>query len=281
MRYRNFQRGITLVELLVAMAIFGLFLAALGGFFASNNRISRQQISAADANLALRQSLLRMTEVITQAAYIYPAGQSITLTSGSESVTVTTGADVLAVLVPAGNVYCTITTRDYCGFLYRIQDRAPFTNILGDTAKTQFALIEWQSHGLSWAKNTRPTATLTSWGNATRAVMADSIVPSTTTNGSSLAAVANLTISQEAPILDDQNSLFDIADTARNEADGLISGVAPRLVIAAKNGSAESVRAANIFSRAIPRAMQPVPRTTTAPAATTTGSPSGTGSSTD
>jgi prepilin-type N-terminal cleavage/methylation domain-containing protein len=269
------QRGITLVELLVAMAIFGIFLAALGGFFASNNRISNQQISAADANLALRQSLLRMTEVITQAAYIYPAGQSITLTSSGQSVTVTTGADVLAVLVPAGNVYCTITTRDYCGFLYRIQDRTPFVDVLGSSAKTQFALIEWQSRSLSWTKNTLPTSTLTTWSNATRAVMADSIVPftPTNTNGSSLSAAANLSISQEAPILDDQANLFDLNATARNEADGLVSGVAPRLVIAAKNGSAESVRAANIFSRAIPRAMQPVPRTATVPAATTTGSP--------
>jgi prepilin-type N-terminal cleavage/methylation domain-containing protein len=254
------NNGITLVELLIAMAVFGIFLAALGGFFASNNRVSNQQISAADANLALRQSLLRMTEVITQAAYIYPSGQNIILTpAGGSAVTLTTGADVLAVLVPAGTSYCNLTTRTYCGFIYRIQNRNPFTALLGTTSRTQFALVEWQSRNLTWNQNTLPTTTVNAWAGATSAVMADNIVSSATAQDSSLANVNNLTISQESPILDNQNSLFSLDPASRNQANGLVSGVAPRLVIAAKNGSAQSMRAANIFSRAIPRAMLPIP----------------------
>jgi prepilin-type N-terminal cleavage/methylation domain-containing protein len=260
MRTLTLRKGVTLVEMLIAMAIFGTLLAILGAFFGSNSRISNQQISATDANLSLRQSLLRMTEIITQAAYIYPAGQTITLTGGS-NVTRATGNNALAILVPAGTTYCMISTANYCGYLFSIENRTDFTAILGTSSSTQFTLVEWRSDGLIWAINTFPPTSVATWANATRAVMSDNVVPSTVTNGSSLAAVGNLSISDESAIYDDDIT-FDFTNAGRNANNGLIGAVAPRLVIQSKNGSTKATRATNIFSRAIPRAGQPIPITT-------------------
>ncbi len=252
------RKGVTLVELLIAMAIFGVFMVMLGAFFSTNSRASNKQISATDANLSLRQSLLRMSEIITQAAYIYPAGQTITLNLSGTTVTRTTGSDVLAVLVSAGTTFCKLSTATYCGFLFSIENRTDFAAILGTASSTQFALVEWRSDGLSWAINTFPPTSVATWANAARAVMSDNIVPSTVTNGSSLAAANNLAISDESAIFDDDVT-FDLTTSGRSANNGLVGAVAPRLMVQSRDGSTKAVRATNIYSRAIPRAGQPIP----------------------
>ncbi|MGL4609124.1 MAG: PulJ/GspJ family protein [Trueperaceae bacterium] len=250
------RKGFTLVELLVATAIFSIFLGALTFFFSSNSRISNQQMSSADANLALRQSLLRMTEIVTQASYIYPSGITVTLTNNHTALT---GANALAVLVPAGTTYCQLTTAKYCGYVFSLENRANYINTLGAADVAGSALIEWRKDELVWNANTVPASTLLDWKTATSSPMADRIVPSNQVNGSNLAATTLLTLSQESPIFDDNSGVFSIATGSASNANGLIAAVAPRLVIQAKQGSGNIARSTQIFSRAIPRAGLPTP----------------------
>ena len=76
------QQGLTLVELLVAMALIGIVMTALLNFFTQGSRISTQSSSRAE----LQQEILNAQQLIAgklkEAFYIYPPGSSnITLTT--------------------------------------------------------------------------------------------------------------------------------------------------------------------------------------------------------
>jgi prepilin-type N-terminal cleavage/methylation domain-containing protein len=170
----NKQRlGLSLVELLIAMAILGILLATLSAFLISNQRVTSQQITAATLNNDLRLAFLRMSDVISQAQYIFPPDQKLMI-NGAEY---TTGAQALAVLVPAGTTYCPIA-KDYCGFAFTIEDRTPFEDQLGANAgTTNLALIETNLRGIEWKKDQLPTAmpTLYTWNTLNRFPITDSV----------------------------------------------------------------------------------------------------------
>lgn len=248
--------GVSLLELLVAMSVFSLLIVGLSQFFSINTRISKQQILGAEAGEVSELSLLRMSEVLLQAHYIYPANQTISITpvGGLLSRTLTTGSNALALLVPSGTTYCPGTTKTYCGFIYSIEDRSAFSSILTTEAKTDKALIEWRTSNLLWAKNVFPSVTISTWTNVSWGVLADSVDAS----ASDLASVQKLTSSRESSIYDDDNA-FSLLPSNRNAANGLILGVEPSIAIRYGSDSKLSSKSSYIFSRAIPRASLPNP----------------------
>jgi prepilin-type N-terminal cleavage/methylation domain-containing protein len=183
----SLQRGLSLVELLIAMAILGILLAMLSAFLIDNQRVTNTQITAATISNDLRLAHLRIGEIVSQAHYIYPSGQNLSL----GTTTFTTGAAALAVLVPRGTTYCkaqgaTATARDYCGFAYVIEDRTPYVSLLGLGDTTNQVIVEYKVEGLEWnptkaanAKET-PAEFLTSWPAASTSPVADSVNPAAT-----------------------------------------------------------------------------------------------------
>jgi prepilin-type N-terminal cleavage/methylation domain-containing protein len=146
--------GFSLVEMLVAMGILGLLLAMLSGFLISNQKVTSQQITAATLNNDTRLAFLRMSEVISQAHYIFPPNQTLIL----NGKTYTTGSSTLAVLIPAQTTYCPIA-EDYCGFAFTIEDRTPYAAILGvNTGTTNLALIETTKRGVAWQQSSSSAA---------------------------------------------------------------------------------------------------------------------------
>ena len=253
-------KGVSVLELLVTLAILGVVLAALSAFFSANLRLSDEQTDLADANLAVRLSLLRMSEIVSQAHYIYPAAQTITL----EGKTFTTGPDTLAILVPVGTAFCDPTSTDstYCGMLFTIEDRSTYAGFLGANAASNFVLTEWRAlNRLTWDQSTVPAQSLTNWGAAElpAGVLADSVLPASAANGSSLAAAADLTIARETPLYDDE-SKFLYSNADRTSAQGLVQSVNVRLVVRSNARNQGDVsRSSFAYARSIPRGAQPNP----------------------
>ncbi|GGM17986.1 PulJ/GspJ family protein [Deinococcus aerophilus] len=77
------QAGFTLLEMLVAMALIGIVLTALVSFFTQGSQASAQSSSRAE----LQQELLNAQQLISgklrEAWYVYPPGQTITMTGTS------------------------------------------------------------------------------------------------------------------------------------------------------------------------------------------------------
>lgn len=248
------QQGFSLVELLVGMAILGILLAAVSTFFVSNQKLATEQLSAVSIENNIGLTELRLREVIAQAHYIYPAGQ--TLTAGGKVFT--TGAEVLAVLIPedAENAtYCTGSDEEYCGYVFAIENRADFESILGGgTGTTGFALIETQVPNIAWDARTVPE---TNWINASRsrAPLMDSIDPT----NSSLADVADLQLARN-PSLDD--STFDFSATVTTaSADALVKDVKVRLGVKVnfRGKDLTRERIVTVNTRSIPRGTLPNP----------------------
>lgn len=251
--------GLTIIEVLIAAALLGILLAALGSVFTTNLRVSTQQISAADAELTIRLSLLRLQEIISQAHYIYPAGQTLTLQTADGPRTFTTGADALAVLIPQTGTssYCPGTANLYCGRLYSIEARTPYQAILGaDTAATNYALIEWQAENIVWQQNRVPAVAITTWADTRPNVMADSVIPAAS-GGSSLAAADNLNLASTGAIYDNDAVPRFTSTGAQDVPSALIAAVAPNLIVDYGRGRVE--RSSYAFSYAIPRTQQPNP----------------------
>lgn len=116
--------GFTLVELLVGMALMGIVLGALLSFFTQGTRISSQSSSRAD----LQQEVLNVQQLIVgklrEAWYIYPAGQTLTLSSAVTTRNPVTGNQtwntsthpILAMILPPSNtaLACATATPDGC-----------------------------------------------------------------------------------------------------------------------------------------------------------------------
>lgn len=101
------RKGLTLVELLVGMALMGIILTALVSLFMQSSKASMQSSARAD----LQQETLNAQQLIAgklkEAWYIYPQGQTITMTSTALTRrpaggnTWTVGTDpILAMLLP-------------------------------------------------------------------------------------------------------------------------------------------------------------------------------------
>lgn len=251
------RRGFSLVELLVAAAVLAIILAILGGFLVSNARISTRQMSSAEANMTLQQSLFRLTEIVSQAHYIYPAWLEISASSKTGSKTFKTGRDVLALLVPVGSNYCRPSnpSERYCGFIFSIEPRTPYEALLGeDAGVTGNVLVEWTADDIDWQSNELPP---TIWPSVQAGVLADSIASGE--EGSSLSAPANLHLSTTQSLFDEDAGFLVQEGTSVANPKALIGSVEPRLIVRYKaKPTIEVSREAYAFSRAIPRGDQPI-----------------------
>jgi prepilin-type N-terminal cleavage/methylation domain-containing protein len=251
--------GLSLVELLIAMAILGILLAMLSAFLISNQRVTTTQITAATLSNDVRLAHLRISEIISQAHYIYPSG--ITLTINDK--TFVTGKAGLAILVPRGTTYCkaegtTAKKQDYCGFAYVIDDRTPYTSLLGLGDPSDEVIAEYKVEELPWdpkdaiSNDKTPAEFLTNWGiKAVANPVADS-VDSTTTN-----LAGNLSPASRKSAFDDKAG-FDLT-TPTDNAKALISAVTSTIALKRTiNGKPVSVSRDNyVFSKAIPRSALP------------------------
>jgi prepilin-type N-terminal cleavage/methylation domain-containing protein len=268
-RLESHKLGLSLVELLVAMAILGILLAMLSAFLISNQRVTTTQITAATLSNDLRLAHLRIGEIISQAHYIYPSGQNLTI----DGKTFTTGATALAVLVPRGTTYCkaegaTVTDTDYCGFAYVIEDRTPYVSLLGLGDTTNQVIAEYKVEKLKWSPldttnaGKTPAEFLTVWDDPEVSPVADS-VDATNTNlagiifaGTTKEKVA-LTMSSRTGTFDEKaNFSTTVLD---NDKKALVSGVTSTITLErTMNGKPISVSRDNyVFSKAIPRSSLP------------------------
>ena len=255
------KTGFSIVELLVAMAILGILLGVLSMFLISNQRVTSSQITAATLNNDTRLAFLRMSEVISQAQYIFPAEQTLTL----GTTNYITGQNTLAVLVPGGTTYCNLTgSAVYCGYAFTIEDRSPFSAMLGpDGGLSNLALIETRCKGLVWIRNEVPTATLNRWDdsgmtctagatNFTRFPVSDAV-----DSTSDLASQTRLTPASYSDF--DKGFIYQIdtdkSQDPRNQSNGLVASVNSYLHLKRQlQGKDIKVERENfVFSRAIPR----------------------------
>lgn len=245
--------GFSLIELLVSMGILGILLALLSMFLVSNQRVTTSQITAATLENDTRLAFLRMNEVISQAQYIFPEGQTLIL----NGQTFTTGAQAIAVLIPTHTTYCkTSDPGSYCGYAFTVESRTPFESLLGPSEGTSsLALIETFVMHLDWPQNAIPAQenTLYSWSSKgrpddfRRSPITDSIDSSKTNlyAASKLAGYSDF----------DRGFKMDDADTSND----LLQAVEPALYLKRDiNGKTVGIeRSSFIFSRAIPRSMLP------------------------
>ena len=247
--------GFSIIELLISMGILGILLGLLSTFLISNQNITRDQITQVTLENDARLAFLRMSEVISQAQYIFPQGQTLIL----DGQAVNTGNTGLAVLVPAGTTYCAdAEDESYCGYAFTIEDRTPFNAVLGPDAGTSgLALIETFIEDLEWEKETVPSleASVYTWtphgnNNFRRSPITDSIE----------AGTSNLMLTTKTATYSDFDvDKFDFSQDDALTADDLLLAVESKLFLQrkVKGKNLNIERNSFVFSRAIPRSKLP------------------------
>ncbi len=248
------SKGISLVELLVAMAVLALILSLSSRLIFQNQDITTRQVLAGRVNEDVRLATLRISDVVSQAAYIFPNNATITVQTGATTTAVFTGDDALGVLLPPRTAYCPLTTTQYCGYLYRLEARAPYAADLGNSpGNSGWVLVEYQARGLTWNANTNPTSVANNWASASfssRGVVADSV----TDNDTDLSLLAFAGIASEVDrILAIPSGTVSVS---LNSTNALIGSVQVRIGIAYSNGL-QATRQSDILARGIPRAVPP------------------------
>lgn len=257
-------QGFTIIEVIISTVILGILLAITTALLGSTQQLAYRQINSGDVDQDARLALLRIGEVASQAAYIYPASQALTVPGGT---TVTTGARALALLVPAGTPYCPVatgvtTSSQYCAFIYRTLARSTLVATLGAQPRNNSGsvLVEDRIQGVTWnspsdaSSTTLPTAALTNFNtypaaNVTQGVIADSV--STTTGDTTF---ATLQVSSTGSSYD--KSFATSPTTANTNANALIQAVQPQITLAYTNGISVK-RSTFIYARSVPRGAPP------------------------
>lgn len=247
-------KGISLVELLVAMAVLAVILTLSSRLIFQNQDITTRQVLAGRVNEDVRLATLRISDVVSQAGYIFPNNATITVQTGATNTAVVTGDDALAVLVPPRTAYCPLTTNQYCGYLYRLEERTPYAADLGNTpGNSGWVLVEYQARGLTWNANTNPTSVASNWTSASfrsRGIVADSV----TDNGTNLSVLSFAGVASEVDrILAIPSSTVSVNLDSPN---ALIGSVRVEIRIAYTNGL-QATRQTDILARGIPRAVPP------------------------
>jgi prepilin-type N-terminal cleavage/methylation domain-containing protein len=166
---RRRRAGLTIIELMVAMAILGVVLVVTTNLIVKNQQIAGDQIRQHSAREDLRMALVRVSELFSSAAYVYPRSQTLTLPTGA---TVRTGSKALAMLIPWGTPFCndggsnpanwydpTSPHRDkYCAVVYTLERRSNYVGDLGRNPKaSDWVLVEYLIKWVDWPVNTIPT----------------------------------------------------------------------------------------------------------------------------
>jgi prepilin-type N-terminal cleavage/methylation domain-containing protein len=170
------HQGFTLVELLIGMGILGVILVAAAGLLQSNQRVTSDAQTRSNAIGDARGAISRMTETLSQAAYIYPEDSTITFSYPSgKTRQVTTGRDAVAALIssttPAGSA------PQYRGVIYYLADRndARFTDDLPSIATDRIAqnvLVEATIPDIGWPSATLPVMI---WNIVSEGVLVDGV----------------------------------------------------------------------------------------------------------
>ncbi len=260
----NRQAGFSFIELLISMAIFGLIMLGLNSLLGASNKVTQGQGNAAYATMAARKSLLRITDIVSQAHYIYPSGQVISLelsTGGTKEMV--TGENALAILLPEGTTYCPGNGQSYCGYIISVEDRTMFESFLANSKHASNSiLVGWRAFNLTWFKETVPSTALNTWDDVKIELLVDSVVPhdENNPNGTNLASFDHLFVSRTNTTFDNEN-LFSNYSENKNQPNSLIASIEPRVVIAYGNngGSKKVIRESHIYARAIPRVSLPNP----------------------
>lgn len=246
--------GFTLIEVLIATVLLGIVLTVASALFIQSHQISTRQISATEAEEDARLAILRMDEVLSQTAYLYPNGQTLTIPSGS----VVTGDDAVAGLAPARSPYCPTSdaTRydKYCGFIYRLVPRSGYTTLLGvRNGVGDSVLIEQRFEWIDWPSNSSTPPTK-NWGATTLAstgVIADAVDDANT-------QLDLLTVGRRPGIdtaLQVDNSTTTTPSIANTDPVSLIQAVNPRVGLLYP--ATQVQRDGFIFARSVPRVAPP------------------------
>jgi prepilin-type N-terminal cleavage/methylation domain-containing protein len=119
--------GFTLIELLIGMSILGVILLAASGLLQGNQKLTNDAQTRSNVLGDARGAISRMTDTISQAAYIYPADSTInfsannTVVGNVSSNQVNTGKKGVAVLITDSAV-----PPKYQGVIYYLADRSQF-----------------------------------------------------------------------------------------------------------------------------------------------------------
>lgn len=249
------RQAFTLIEALVALFILGIVLTVASSFLSSNQRVATNNLVNSQVSDDLRLAQLRVSELVSQAAYIYPVGVSIILPGAT---TVTTGSSLLAFLVPWESPYCrdgNASNRTlYCAFIYRVEPRSSYSSLLGLRKNvSNWVLVERRYRWFDWSTGGPPA---TNWAGLTQnpsfpGVIADSVnaVKTNLVNGMSVSRVGSAF---------DRNLTYDTGGgtVAVNNPLALIDKVEPFLVVT--GGSNNDVgRREVVVPRSIPRVAAP------------------------
>lgn len=241
------NQGFTLIEILLAIGIFGVVMVIASEVFSNANTYTTLTVSSADLEEDVRLGVLRMTEVTSQASYIYPNGVTISWTGG----TVTTGKLALALLAPSGTPYCPLdlaaNKSRYCLFIYRTQPRSGYSSTLPARKNvTADVIVEQRLRWVEWRDKTSP---LTVYPNVpplslTQGVLVDSV-------DTTLSDLSQLEVGSQRGS-DPLNIGVGVANT---DPTALIQVARP--LISVRVNSTRAQRSGYIFVRSIPRATPP------------------------
>jgi prepilin-type N-terminal cleavage/methylation domain-containing protein len=173
----NRENGFTLIELLIGMTILGVILVAAAGLLQSNQRVTNDAQTRSNAIGDARGAMSRMTETLSQAAYIYPEASTINFFDAKDNPRqVVTGADAVAALISSdpGAVGAPL----YRLVIYYLADRSDsrfnldLPNLPTDRI-AQNILVEANITNIPWPSGSLP---LKSWtGNASEGVLVDGV----------------------------------------------------------------------------------------------------------
>ena len=171
------RQGFTLVELLIGMGILGVILVAAASLLQSNQRVTNDAQTRSNAIGDARVAMSRMTESLSQAAYIFPEDSIISFSDENNNPRqVKTGRDAVAALISSATAAG--GTPLYRGVLYYLADRndARFTADLPNMASDRIAqniLVEATVPDIGWPGATVPSR---SWSaNASEGVLVDGV----------------------------------------------------------------------------------------------------------
>jgi prepilin-type N-terminal cleavage/methylation domain-containing protein len=175
---RRNATGFTMIELLIGMSILGVILLAASGLLQGNQKLTNDAQTRSNALGDARGAISRMTDTISQAAYIYPADSTISL-----SVNNSVAGNVLSNQVNTGKKGVAVLITDsadptkYQGVMYYLADRNQFASDLPQLAVdrvAQHVLVEVKTSGtIAWPANSLPVL---NWAvDATEGVLVDGI----------------------------------------------------------------------------------------------------------
>jgi prepilin-type N-terminal cleavage/methylation domain-containing protein len=171
------RRGFTLVELLIGMTILGVILVAAAGLLQSNQKVTSDAQTRSNASSDARGAMSRMTETLSQAAYIYPKGSTITFIDKDGNLRqAITGNEAIAALISSGT--SSGGAPQYRGVIYYLADRS-VTRFADDLPSipsdriAQHILVEANVSDITWASESVP---IQSWNaNASEGVLVDGV----------------------------------------------------------------------------------------------------------